>query len=65
MTPTYPVTTPTAESKGKEAAPSWQDKSLEIFSLDLCSKERARESSYCCRCSPSVDREGERFSVGF
>lgn len=43
--PSYPVTTPTAESKGKEEAPSWQDKSLEIFSLDLCAKERARQSS--------------------
>lgn len=43
--PSYPVTTPTAESKGKEEAPSWQDKSLEIFSLDLCAKERTRQSS--------------------
>lgn len=43
--PSYPVTAPTAESKGKEEAPSWQDKSLEIFSLDLCAKERARQSS--------------------
>lgn len=51
--------------RARREAPSGQDKSLEIFSLDLCSKERARESSYCCRCSPSADREGERVSVGF
>lgn len=52
----HPEAMLTAESQGgRRPHLGKQDKSFEIFSCDLCSKERVRESSYCCQCKLWAD----------